>query len=46
MDSDAMKVAMPNMRIRFRKFKDAFEPSLEGFSLVGLDHLNEGLQDA
>lgn len=53
-DSDAMKVAIPNVRIRFHKFKDAFEVSLEGFfragwqgvSLAGLEHLNEDLQDA
>ena len=53
-DSEAMKVTIPNVRVRFRKFKDAFEASLEGFSLAGLqgfslvgrEHLNEDLQDA
>jgi hypothetical protein len=49
-----MKVAIPNVRVRFHKFKDAFEASLEGFSvaglqgfsLAGLEHLNEDLKDA
>ena len=53
-DSEGMKVTIPNVRVRFRKFKDAFEASLEdfslaglqGFSLVGREHLNEDLQDA
>ena len=53
-DLDAMKVAIPNVRVRFHKFNDAFEASLEGFflagwkdfSLAGLEHLNEDLQDA
>jgi hypothetical protein len=54
MDSDAMKVTIPNVKVRFRKFKDAFESSLQGFSLsglqgfslAGLEHLNEDSQDA
>ena len=41
-----MKAAILDVRVRFRKFKDAFETFLEDYSLVGLDHLNEGLQDA
>jgi hypothetical protein len=53
-DSDAMKIAIPDVRVRFRKFKDAFDTSLEGFSLAGLqgfslaglEHLNEDLKDA
>src|SRR5207247_10264049 len=53
-DSDAMKVAIPHVKVRFRKFKDAFEASLQGFSLAGLqgfslaglEHLNEDSQDA
>jgi len=45
-DSDAMKLAIPHVKVRFRKFKDAFEASLQGFSLAGLDHLNEDSQDA
>ena len=44
--SDAMKVAIPNVNVRFRKFKDAFEASLQGFPLAGLEHLHEELQDA
>jgi hypothetical protein len=54
MDSDAMKISIPDVRVRFRKFKDAFQAALEGFSLAGLqgfslaglDHLNEDSQDA
>jgi hypothetical protein len=45
-DSDAMKAAILDVRVRFRKFKDAFEASFEGFSLAGLEHLNEDLKDA
>ena len=45
-DSDAMKVATPNVKVRFRKFKDAFEASLRGFPLAGFEHLHEELQDA
>ena len=44
--SDAMKVAIPNVKVRFRKCKDAFEASLQGFSLAGFEHLNEDLQYA
>jgi hypothetical protein len=46
LDSDAMKVAIPNVKVRYRKFKDAFEASLQGFPLAGIEHLNEDLQDA
>jgi hypothetical protein len=53
-DSEAMKVAIPHVKVRFRKFKDAFEASMQGFSLAGsqgislsgLEHLKEDLQDA
>ena len=53
-DSDRMKVTIPHVKIRFRKFKDAFEASLQGFSLTGsqgfslagLEQLNEDVQDA
>jgi hypothetical protein len=49
-----MKVSIPDVRVRFRKFKDAFEASLQGFSLAGLqgfslaglEHLSEDSQDA
>jgi 5,10-methylenetetrahydrofolate reductase len=46
LDSDALKVAIPHVKVRYRKFKDAFEASLQGFSLAGIEHLNEDLQDA
>jgi hypothetical protein len=45
-DSDPMKVAIPGVRVRLCKFKDAFEASLEGFSFAGLKHLNEDLKNA
>lgn len=46
MDSDSMKVAIPGVRVRLCKFKDAFEASLKGFSFAGLEHLNEDLKNA
>jgi hypothetical protein len=45
-DSEAVKIAIPDVRVRFRKFTDAFENSLQGFSLASLEHLNEDVQDA
>jgi radical SAM superfamily enzyme YgiQ (UPF0313 family) len=45
-DSDAIKAAVPHVRVRYRKFKDAFEASLQGLSLAGLEMLREDLQDA
>ena len=44
--SDAMKVVIPNVKVHFRKFKNAFEASLQGFPLAGFEHLHEELQDA
>ena len=45
-DSDAMKAAVPNVKVRYRKFKDAFETSMQGLSLAGFEMLTEDLQDA
>lgn len=45
-DSDAMKIAIPHVKVRFRKCKDAFEASMQGFSLSGLEHLKKDVQDA
>lgn len=45
-DSEAMKMAIPHVKVRYRKFKDAFETSLQGFSLAGLELLKEDWQDA
>jgi radical SAM superfamily enzyme YgiQ (UPF0313 family) len=45
-DSDAIKAAIPHVKVRYRKFKDAFEASLSGLSLSGLEFLREDLQDA
>jgi hypothetical protein len=44
--SDAMKITIQHVRVRFRKFKDAFEASLQGFSLAGFEHLSEDSQYA
>ena len=41
-----MKAAIPNVKVRYRKFKDAFETSMQGLSLAGLEMLNEDFQDA
>jgi enterochelin esterase-like enzyme len=45
-DSEAIKAAVPHVKVRYRKFKDAFETSLQGLSLAGLELLSEDLQDA
>ena len=45
-DSEAIKSALPNVKVRYRKFKDAFESSLQGLSLAGLEMLREDFQDA
>jgi len=45
-DSEAVKSAVPNVKVRYRKFKDAFETALQGFSLSGLEMLSEDFQDA
>jgi hypothetical protein len=45
-DSEAIKAAVPHVKVRYRKFKDAFETSLQGFSLAGLEMLSEDFQDA
>ncbi|WP_455243966.1 B12-binding domain-containing radical SAM protein [Petrachloros mirabilis] len=45
-DSESIKAAVPNVRVRYRKFRDAFENSLQGLSLAGLEMLREDFQDA
>lgn len=45
-DTEAIKTAIPNVKLRYVKFKDAFEASLQGLSLSGLEFLSEDLQDA
>jgi 3-dehydroquinate dehydratase len=45
-DSDAIKAAVPHVKVRYRKFKDAFETSMHGLSLAGLEMLIEDFQDA
>ncbi|HSN03748.1 MAG TPA: radical SAM protein [Nitrospira sp.] len=46
MDGEAIKTAVPHVKVRYRKFRDAFETSLQGFSLSGIELLNEDFQDA
>jgi radical SAM superfamily enzyme YgiQ (UPF0313 family) len=45
-DTDAIKAAFPDVKVRYRKFKDAFEASLQGLSLSGIEFLSEDFQDA
>ena len=45
-DSDAIKATLPNVKVRYRKFRDAFEASLQGLSLSGIEFLSEDFQDA
>jgi radical SAM superfamily enzyme YgiQ (UPF0313 family) len=45
-DSEAIKAAIPHVKLRYVKFKDAFEASMQGLSLSGLEFLSEDLQDA
>jgi 5,10-methylenetetrahydrofolate reductase len=45
-DCEAIKAAIPHVKVRYRKFRDAFESSLQGLSLSGIEFLSEDLQDA
>jgi radical SAM superfamily enzyme YgiQ (UPF0313 family) len=45
-DSDAVKAAIPHVKVRYLKFRDAFEASLQGLSLSGIELLSEDFQDA
>jgi hypothetical protein len=45
-DGEALKAVMPYAKVRYRKFKAAFEASLHGLSIHGLDLLSEDFQDA
>jgi radical SAM superfamily enzyme YgiQ (UPF0313 family) len=45
-DSDAITAAVPHVKVRYRKFRDAFETSMQGLSLAGLEMLTEDFQDA
>ncbi len=45
-DSEAIKAAAPSVKVRYRKFKDAFETSLQGLPLTDIEFLSEDLQDA
>jgi hypothetical protein len=45
-DSEAIKAAIPHVKVRYRKFRDAFEASLQGLSLSGIELLSEDFQDA
>jgi 3-dehydroquinate dehydratase len=45
-DPEVIKAAVPNVKVRYRKFRDAFETSMQGLSLSGLEMLTEDMQDA
>jgi hypothetical protein len=46
LDRETLTAVAPYARVRYRKFKAAFEAALEGLSLNGLDMLEEDWQDA
>ncbi|MGH7254144.1 MAG: cobalamin-dependent protein, partial [Nitrospirales bacterium] len=46
LDGEALKAMAPYAKVRYRKFKAAFESALQGFSLQGLEILEEDWQDA
>lgn len=45
LDGEALKAVMTYAKVRYRKFKAAFEASLHGLSIHGLDMLSEDFQD-
>jgi radical SAM superfamily enzyme YgiQ (UPF0313 family) len=45
-DSEAIRAAVPHVKVRYRKFRDAFEASMQGLSLSGIELLSEDFQDA
>jgi hypothetical protein len=45
-DSEAITAAIPHVKVRYRKFRDAFEASLQDLSLSGIELLSEDFQDA
>ncbi len=46
LEGEALKAVAPYAKVRYRKFKAAFESALQDFSLKGLDLLEEDWQDA
>ncbi len=46
LEGEALKAVAPYAKIRYRKFKAAFESALQDFSPSGLDWLEEDWQDA
>jgi hypothetical protein len=46
LDRETLKAVPPYAKVRYRKFKGAFEAALDGFSLTGLEMLEEDWQDA
>jgi hypothetical protein len=46
LDGEALQSVMPHAKVRYRKFRAAFEASLEEVSLNGLEILREDLPDA
>jgi radical SAM superfamily enzyme YgiQ (UPF0313 family) len=46
LEGDTLKSITPHARIRYRKFRAAFAAALEGFSMSGLEMLQEDWKDA
>ena len=46
LNNDSLKAVAPYAKIRYRKFTAAFASALEGFTLSGLEILQEDWQDA
>ena len=46
LDGGVLKEAMPYAKVRYQKFKTAFDQALQGLSLSGSDFLSEDIQDA
>jgi len=46
LEGEALKAVAPYAKVRYRKFKAAFESALQDFSLSGLELLEEDWQDA
>lgn len=46
LDGGVLREAMPCAKVRYQKFRAAFEQALQGLSLAGSDFLSEDIQDA
>jgi hypothetical protein len=46
LDGGAVKEVLPYAKVRYQKFRAAFEDALHGLSVSGIDFLSEDFQDA